>query len=126
MPEPPRAPARVEALDFSFCVSGLRAGRNSVDFDNTGGQQHHAFFTPMRAGADLQDVRRFFSRRTSTGSPPVDAELVRETVVVEGGDRQVTQLDLPAGRYALICFVRGRAGGPPHLQLGMINEVTVR
>ena len=126
VPEPPRAPARVEALDFSFRVSGLKAGRNSVDFDNTGSQQHHAYFTPMRDRVDIEDVRRFFGRRTSAGPPPVDPELVRETVVVEGGDRQVTELDLPAGRYALVCFVRGRAGGPPHLELGMINEVTVR
>lgn len=126
VPEPPRAPARVEARDFSFRVSGLRAGRNSVDFDNIGGQQHHAYFTPMRAGSDIKDVTAFFSRRTSTGTPPVDPETVRETVVLEGRQRQVTQLDLPAGRYALICFVRGRGGGPPHLELGMINEVTVR
>jgi hypothetical protein len=126
IPEPPRAPARVEAIDFKFRVSGLHAGRNSVDFDNTGTQQHHAFFTPMRAGADLADVRRFFGERTSTGRPPVQTDVIRETVVLEGGERQVTQLDLPAGRYALICFVRGRGGGPQHIELGMLNEVTVR
>ncbi|HEV2787696.1 MAG TPA: hypothetical protein VGV67_14960 [Solirubrobacteraceae bacterium] len=125
-PEPPRAPARVEALDFSFRVSGLKAGRNSVDFDNTGREPHHAYFTPMRAGSDLGDVRRFFGSRTSTGPPPVDSEVVRETVIVEGGDRQVTQLDFAPGRYAVICFVRGRRGGPRHIELGMINEVTVR
>lgn len=125
-PDPPRAPARVEARDFSFRVSGLKAGRNSVDFDNTGAQQHHAYFTPMRASADIQDVRRFFSTSTSTGPPPVDPDLVRETAVIEGGDRQVTELNLPAGRYALICFVRGAAGGPQHIRLGMINEVNVR
>jgi hypothetical protein len=125
-PDPPRAPARVEARDFSFRVSGLKAGRNSVDFDNVGTQQHHAYFTPMRASVDIQDVRRFFSRRTSVGEPPVDAEVVRETAVIEGGDRQVTELNLPAGRYALICFVRGAGGGPQHIQLGMINEVDVR
>jgi hypothetical protein len=124
-PPPPRAPARVEAKDFSFRVSGLRAGRNSVDFDNTGTQPHHAFFAPMRAGVDLADVRRFFGERTSVGRPPV-TDKTRETVVLEGGDRQVTQLDLTAGRYALICFVRARTGGKPHIELGMINEVTVR
>ena len=125
-PEPPRAPARVETLDFSFRISGLKAGRNSVDFDNTGREQHHAYFTPMRAGSDLADVRRFFGSRTSSGPPPVDSEVVRETVIIEGGDRQVTQLDFAPGRYAVICFVRGRQGGPPHIELGMINEVTVR
>lgn len=122
----PRAPARIQALDFSFRVSGLHAGRNSVDFDNTGSEPHHAYLARMRAGADLGDVRSFFDTQTSTGAPPVDDEQPRETVVLEGGERQVTQLDLKAGRYALICFVRNRAGGPRHLDLGMINEVRVR
>ena len=124
VPAPPKAPARVEARDFSFRVAGLRAGRNSVDFDNTGTQQHHAFFAPMRPDADIAAVRRFFRERTSIGRPPV-TDRTRETVVLEGGERQVTELHLSAGRYALICFVRGRGGGPRHLELGMINEVTV-
>ena len=122
----PRAPARIEAVDFSFRVSGLRAGRNSVDFDNTGQEPHHAFLAPMRAGAKIADVRRFFDTQAWTGAPPVDSDGTRETVVLEGGDRQVTELDLDAGRYALICFVRNRQGGPPHIELGMINEVRVR
>ena len=71
-------------------------------------------------------MRRFFTAQSSVGPPPVDTEATRETVVIEGGDRQVTQLDLDPGRYALICFVRGRAGGPRHIELGMINELTVR
>ncbi len=125
-PQPPRAPARIEAIDFSFRVSGLRAGRNSVDWDNTGAAPHHAFLVPMRAAATLAEVKRFFNTQSSTGPDPVDAEGTRETVVLEGGDRQVTELDLAAGRYAVICFVRGRAGGPRHIELGMINEVMVR
>ena len=126
VPQPPRAPARVEAVDFSFKVSGLRAGRNSVDFDNTGREPHHAFFTPIRPGSTLEEVKQFFARRTSTGPPPVDAEATRETAILEGGERQVTQLSFAAGRYAVICFVRNRSGGRPHIDLGMINEVTVR
>ena len=126
VPQPPRAPARVEAVDFSFKVSGLRPGANSVDFDNTGREPHHAFFTPIRAGRSLADVKRFFTTQTSTGPPPIDTEVTRETAVLEGRERQVTRLDLTAGRYALICFVRNRRGGRPHIELGMINEVTVR
>jgi hypothetical protein len=122
----PRAPARIEMRDFAFRVSGLRAGRNSVDVDNTGTQPHFAYFARMRAGVDLGDVRTYFGERTSVGVPPVDGEQTRETAVLEGGERQVAQLDIPAGRYALICFVRNRDGGPRHLELGMINEVTVR
>jgi hypothetical protein len=125
-PLPPRAPARVEMRDFTFRVSGLHPGRNSVDVDNTGSQPHLAYFARMRRGVDLADVRRFFGERSSIGRPPVDGDGTQETAVLEGGERQVTRLDLSAGRYALVCFVRGRNGGPRHLELGMINEVTVR
>ena len=122
----PLAPARIDMRDYTFRVSGLRAGRNSVDVDNTGSHPHFAYFAPMRPGADLDDVRKYFGERSSFGRPPVDAEGTRETAVLEGGERQVTQLDLPAGRYALLCYVRNRDGGPRHFELGMINEVTVR
>ncbi len=122
----PAAPARVDALDFRFEVAGLQRGLNTVDFRNAGAEPHHAFFVPMTAGADLADVRRFFTSRSSTGPPPVDAEGMRETVVIEGGDRQLTELELDARRYAVVCFVRNRAGGPPHIELGMLNELTVR
>ncbi len=122
----PAAPARVDALDFRFEVAGLQRGPNTVEFRNTGAEPHHAYFIPMTAGADLSAVRTFFTTRSSTGPPPVDPEGTRETVVIEGGDRQVTELDLDAGRYAVVCFVRNRAGGPPHVELGMLNELTVR
>ena len=64
----------------------------------------------MRGGVDLADVRKFFGERTSVGEPPV-TDRTRETVVLEGGERQVTQLDLTAGRYALICFVQAARAG---------------
>lgn len=122
----PAAPARVDALDFRFEVAGLTTGRNTIEFRNTGAEPHHAFFVPMTAGATLDDVRGFFTSRSSVGPPPVDAERTRETVVIEGGDRQITELELDAGRYAVVCFVRNRSGGPPHIEFGMLNELTVR
>lgn len=94
-------------------------------------RQHRAGASPCLLYADprrqeLADVKRFFTTQTSTGPPPIDTEVTRETAVLEGRQRQVTQLKFTAGRYAVICFVRNRAGGRPHIELGMINEVTVR
>lgn len=40
---------------------------------------------------------------------------------------QITELDLARkGKYALLCFVSDRKGGPPHVAKGMVAEVTVR
>lgn len=124
--ELPRAPARLDAYDFAFRSSGLRAGRQAIDFRNTGAEPHHAYFAPMRPGATLADTLRFFAGEAQVGPPPVDVDGTRETVVIEGRQRQITELDLPAGRYALLCFVRNRAGGPQHTELGMYQELTIR
>lgn len=122
--EPPPARARVLARDYAFRVSGLRAGPADIEFRNTGAEPHHAYFAPMRPGATLADVRAGFSGGSS-GPLPVDFERARETVVIEGGDEQTTEIELESGRYALLCAVSDRAGGPPHTEKGMLSEVRV-
>ncbi len=122
--EPPAARARVVASEYDFSVSGLRAGRAEVEFRNTGAEPHHAYFAPMRRGATLADVRTALTGQSS-GPLPVDFERARETVVIEGGDEQTTELELESGRYALLCVVSDRSGGPPHTEKGMVAEVRV-
>ncbi|MGI8944866.1 MAG: hypothetical protein ACR2GL_01330 [Thermoleophilaceae bacterium] len=120
----PAASARVTAVDYGYRLSGIEAGASSVEFRNAGREPHHAFFSPLRAGRTLAEARAFFAGK-AVGPPPVDPEQTRETVVLEGGERQVTRLNLQSGRYALLCFVRDRAGGPPHTEKGMVAEVEV-
>ena len=118
------ADARVTAVDYGYSVAGLAPGSASVEFRNTGKEPHHAFFAPLRDGRTIREARDFFAGKLA-GPPPVDPEATRETVVLEGGGRQVTRLNLESGRYALLCFVRDRAGGPPHTEKGMVAEVKV-
>lgn len=122
--EPPAARARVFAREYGFRVSGLRAGRTEVEFRNTGAEPHHAFFAPIRRGATLAEVRAALTGRSS-GRLPVDFGKSRETAVIEGGAKQTTELELSSGRYALLCAVSDRAGGPPHTEKGMLAEVRV-
>lgn len=121
----PKPSARIIARDYGYRASGLKAGRTEVDFRNAGKEPHHAFFAPMREGATLADVRAFLDRKFA-GPPPIGSERASETVVIEGGDRQVTELRFESGRrYAVLCFVSDRNGGPPHTEKGMIAEVRV-
>jgi hypothetical protein len=120
-----RAPsAKLTAFDYSFGFRDLQAGRTALEFVNTGKEPHHAYFAPMRDGRTLREALRFFEGNLP-GPPPVDPEQVRETSVLEGGQRQVTRLNLQSGRYAVLCFVSDRAGGPPHTRKGMVKEVEV-
>lgn len=120
----PRGTGSITADDYRFGISRLRAGRSLIVFRNVGREPHHAFLAPLRREAKLGDVLRFLKR----GGPrsPVYAERAQETAILGGGQTQLTQLELAPGRYALLCYVRNRAGGPRHTDRGMVAEVTVR
>ncbi len=122
----PPAQAVLSADEYQFKFPSLEAGRRRVLFRNEGSEPHHAYFARMVRGATLDEVRRYLSRGVED-DPPVHFDRgVVETPVIEGGDRQVTELDLARGRYALMCFVSDRAGGPSHIEKGMISEVRVK
>jgi hypothetical protein len=125
--ELPRAAAKVTARDYTFTASGLKAGTNDIEFDNAGKELHHLIAFPYRTGTKLADVKNAFMEEEgeSSGPPPVDFEGGSGTAVLEGGTKQVARLSLKRGKYALVCFVSDRKGGPPHVAKGMLVEATV-
>ena len=119
----PAEEASVTALDYRFVSRGLRAGTSSVELRNDGKEQHHLIAAPIRAGSTIADVRQ--ALRQEQGEPPLDLSRTASTPVLDGGGRQLTQLRLRRGRYALLCFVSDRRGGPPHVAKGMVTEARV-
>ena len=120
----PSADATIEAKEYEFSAEGLKAGANTVAFENAGEQPHHIAAVGMAEGATIDDVKKFF--QTEKGKPPVDESKSFDTAVIDGGGTQVVELDIEAGRYAVLCFVPDREGGPPHAARGMISEVEVK
>ncbi len=64
--------------------------------------------------------------KSEKGQPPIEEEGTQNTAVLEGGEGQVVTLDLKPGRYALLCFISDRQGGPPHAVKGMVDEIEVK
>jgi plastocyanin len=121
----PASTATIEAFEYGFKASGLKTGKNTISFSNTGTQLHHVIAAPMKPGATLAQVKAAFTK--SNGNPPLDFDKVSGTAVLDGGAKQVTELDFAKpGKYALLCFLSDRAGGPPHVAKGMVAEVDVR
>jgi hypothetical protein len=120
----PATAASITATEYHFRARGLTAGQHTVRLENAGIEPHNFVITPIREGKTLADVKKYVE--DETGPPPVD--LSRETIsgVLAGGTRENLPLDLKPGRYALLCFASDRAGGPPHVAKGMLDEVTVR
>jgi hypothetical protein len=113
----------VTALDFSFEGENLTAGE-PITFKNDGEQPHHMIAVPFTdEEATIEDVETFFQEEE--GQPPVDFESGVFTSVLEGGTEQVSAAEFESGRYALVCFISNREGGPPHVEMGMIDEVEV-
>lgn len=121
--ELPAPASRVDAFEYRFEASGLQAGTTEVLFDNKGKEPHFLEAAPIAQGKTIADVRRFLE--TEKGQPPIDFERSVATPVIDGGLRQVIELELDGGKYALLCFVPDRKGGPPHAVKGMISEATV-
>jgi hypothetical protein len=124
--ELPDAAGTITADEYEFTAEGLVAGATSVRFENAGDEFHHFIAAPMTPGATIDQVRAFFeSQGPPTGPPPLDFEKGVGSPVVGGGNEMVANLQLEAGRYAMVCFINDKAGGPPHFTLGMLQEVTV-
>jgi plastocyanin len=124
--ELPSEPATVEAYEYGFRASGLKTGKNTIEFSNNGSEPHHVIAAPYKPGATLAAVREAFGRGQGGPEPPLDFDNTSYTARIEGGTKQVTELHLDKpGKYALLCFVSDRKGGPPHVAKGMITEATV-
>jgi hypothetical protein len=123
----PKAPAQITAREYGYTFSGLKAGKNEVHFQNTGKELHHALFFGEAAGATRAQVLKYFTSQGKVkGKPPIDFSTSSATTVLDGGTEQNTELDLKPGKYAIVCFLTDRAGGPPHIAKGMFAEVTVK
>ena len=125
--ELPQADARVEMKEYAFVAEGLKAGGQKVLVENTGSQPHFVLGAPLAKGKTAEDAKKFFESEGegAGGPPPVDFEQSFSTSIMDGGGKQIVDLDLKKGRYVFVCFVPDRAGGPPHAAKGMVTEVTV-
>ena len=123
----PPAPAQVTADEYGYTFAGLKAGKNTVRFTNAGKELHHALFFKEAAGATRAQVLEFFnSQGEGAGKPPVDFSDSSGTTLLDRDGAQNTELNLTPGKYAVVCFLTDRAGGPPHIAKGMFAEVTIK
>lgn len=120
---PPSASAKVVASDYAFETEGLAPGKNEVRFVNAGAEPHHLIAAPILPGNTVEDVT---SSMQEGKRPPIEIDEETASAVLEGGEEQVLEIDLEPGRYALLCFIADRAGGPPHAFKGMADEAVVR
>ena len=124
--ELPEPAGRIGMREYAFEAEGLEEGRNRVLVENVGDEPHLVSASRLKPGATIDDVRRSVEEEGEGEEPPIEDEGAFLTSIMDGGVRQVAELELSKGRYAFICFVPDRAGGPPHVAQGMIGEAVIR
>jgi plastocyanin len=123
----PKADASVTARDYAFDISGLKAGSNTVTFENKGGQLHQALFVPLAPGATFDEAKAaLLSQGPPTGPPPVQFEKATALAVVQSTGKLVESgFTLEKGTYVVVCFISDKSGGEPHAAKGMIQQLDV-
>jgi len=125
----PSAPVTISAKEYGFDVPSLKAGETTVRFENKGKEPHIMVAAPIADGASIDTVKAFFASEGPPPAggppPPLDFENAVALQALDAGQSEVTTLNLKPGRYAFVCFLNDRAGGPPHFTKGMLQEVKV-
>ncbi len=112
--------------EYDWETSGLVAGENEVTFVSEGEDAlHHIIAVPIVGDATFEDVQAEFASKQQGPPKTVDFENGDETAVFDGETSGVVDLNLEAGRYALICFFSDKGEKTPHFQEGLFDEVEV-
>ena len=108
--------------DYSFTLSKpLSAGKHTVRVENAAGQPHEVEIVRLAPGKTLDDLGAWMAN--PQGPPP--ASLVGGVTAIAPGVTNTFEVELGAGRYALLCFVPDAGDGKAHLHHGMVQPFTV-
>jgi hypothetical protein len=118
----PTADAVVTLKDYDFTLSKpLAAGKQTIRVDNAGPQPHEVAVIRLKPGKTPEDFERWGEK--PVGEAP--GTLHGGVSGIMPGTHAFMELDLPAGDYALICFVPDGKDGKPHFVHGMSKRIKV-
>jgi plastocyanin len=116
----PTAAVTLTAHDYSFDVSQLRAGTQTIAFKNAGPTQwHFADINVFPKGTTVAQATAALPKLfASNGAPPAGVPAPEEVVgsqAASPGNGNTFVATLEKGRtYVVLCFLSDKTGGPPH------------
>lgn len=124
--QPPAEPPVVTFTATDFAFQGpdtIAPGFTTIRMVNEGPQEHHLILVRLDEGRTLDSLMAAF--QANPGADPAWATVRGGANSILPGGQSGGTFDLPAGRYALLCFIPDPADGAPHLVKGMARELIV-
>jgi hypothetical protein len=124
----PEADVTIDLIDYSFVVSNIAAGRQLIQVNNQGAEEHEVVIFRLHEGKTIQDIMTFLEEEEENGIPTAEepADYIGGMMLASGMTAYFDEEFTP-GHYVLICFLpSSEHEGKPHFSLGMVQEVIVQ
>jgi hypothetical protein len=119
LPPPPTATVTIDMHDFAYTgPERWPAGRNVIRVDNVGQEDHQVRL------ARLLDGVKLLTWLTDTSGLRTDST-VAGMARIGRGQRAYFEATLTPGTYVVYCLIPS-ADGTPHLERGMVRQITVQ
>lgn len=119
----PASDVTVTMTDYAWDVTpAIAAGKHTVKLVNAAAQPHEMFIIQLAAGKTAADFLQWID--TQQGPPP--ATPMGGTSGLAIGGVAYVPIDLPAGNYALLCFLPDAKDGKLHVEHGMLKPFVVQ
>lgn len=123
----PEADVTVSLLDFAFSLpTTISAGEQTWLLENKGEQWHEMGIYRIDDSTSIAELRDIMQQMVSSdAAAELPVEQVGFWMPMQQGERAWFQQDLDAGTYVVVCFLPDFASGHAHLNLGMVQLLTV-
>ncbi len=119
----PVADITVNMTDYAWAVSpAITPGKHIIKLTNSATQSHEMVLAELAPGKTAAELAAWIENQKG---PPPGKPMGGISGMPNGGVAYLP-IDLPAGEYALLCFLPDAKDGKPHVAHGMLTQFTVK
>jgi hypothetical protein len=117
----------VKAGEYTYQVSGSpKSGWTQINFQNDGTEYHMLVIASLKPGVTLKQVKAAVTSEDQSAFDPLagKGQVVSTPTLLGPGEQTTVIAKLPAGHYALMCFIPA-PDGQSHAAHGMVKILDV-
>lgn len=113
------------AYSYGWTTNGTPRANGWVRFVNRADQPHFVVLQHVKQSTTNADVKKFFASGAN-GNPSWGLKESFDSAAISPTHEQVMKLNLPTGKYLIMCFFPDYFSGMPHAFMGMWKLIQLR